>query len=285
MLRRTAFIMMALWASGWLCAADSIRLGDKTLDGVYIRESDALYYVQIPWDGTVTVAWKADVQAGDVVITEDSAARAVLLAEWNRRNAELRGPSPQVVANTASAEAKERGAVADRGPRAGRVKLRNIPLGDALKVTLRPMGLDYRVEPGYIRIGTPRELRSTASEPLETRYYPLQASNADTLPKVVVQTPSYSAPGSLGGSGYGSAYGGYGAASGTGAAQMGGYGAAGGYGQGGMGMQGGGYGMGGGGGHFSNISDLFSTIDDRLVGETPAVIGMGGLSYYPAQRR
>lgn len=61
-----------------------------------------------------------------------------------------------------------------------------------------------------------------------------------------------------------------------------GYGSRGGYGSGGgypspgafQGGYGGGYGYGGPVPQFSNISDLFSTIDDRLVGETPAVIGV-----------
>jgi hypothetical protein len=43
--------------------------------------------------------------------------------------------------------------------------------------------------------------------------------------------------------------------------------------------------MGGAGGvTFSNIAELFTNIDDRLVGETPAVIGMGGLSTGPRRK-
>ena len=39
--------------------------------------------------------------------------------------------------------------------------------------------------------------------------------------------------------------------------------------------KGGGGGGGAGGQQFTNISQLFGTIDDRLVGETPAQIGLG----------
>jgi len=73
--------------------------------------------------------------------------------------------------------------------------------------------------------------------------------------------------GGFGGGGYGGGGGGYGGGGG-------GYGGGGGgYGGGGYGGGGGGYG-GGGGRQFSNISDLFGTISDEQVGETPAVIGL-----------
>ncbi|NIA15656.1 MAG: hypothetical protein GWP08_16455, partial [Nitrospiraceae bacterium] len=83
----------------------------------------------------------------------------------------------------------------------------------------------------------------------------------------------YGGSGGYGGGGYGggrSGGGGYGGRGG------GGYGGGGG-GYGGRG--GGGYGGGGGGGiQIANISQLFGTISDTQVGETPAIIGTAGLS-------
>ena len=61
-----------------------------------------------------------------------------------------------------------------KGSQTGRrIRLENVPLGDALKVILRGEGLDYRVEGNYIFVSTPEILRKEAPGPMETRFYEL----------------------------------------------------------------------------------------------------------------
>ncbi len=166
------------------------------------------------------------------------------------------------------------------------VKLQDVRLRDALDATLRPMGLGYEVHDGYVFVSTPERLRTEVSEPLQSRAYQLRNGGSDTLPKIVLRNPAQV----YGGGGYGGARGQYGAGG------YGGYGGA--RGQYGAGGYGGGYGGGGGGygGYgggmrggpdvtaISNISDLFTTIDDRQVGEPPAVIGTQGTTRESAGR-
>jgi len=167
-----------------------------------------------------------------------------------------------------------------------RVDLKDVPLKQALKATLRSKNLDYAVEGSHLWVSTPQRLRHESFQRRRTRTYRPRTTSADTLPKIVVRNPGgRSGPTKqISGSGYGYGTGGYGVgAGGYGggrAARYGGGYASGGYGLGGGGFGGyGGYGGGYGGvRQFSNISELFSTIDDRLVGETPAVIGTAGLS-------
>jgi hypothetical protein len=108
---------------------------------------------------------------------------------------------------------------------------------------------------------------------LETRVYAF-SHMSEALPKIVGQTPNAALAGG-GGFGPGSGVstgGGFGAGQGA-AVGAGGFpgGVAGGAGAGGAGGFGG-RGNFGGATHFSNISQLFTTIDDRLVGETPNLI-------------
>jgi hypothetical protein len=276
----------------------------------------------VPADGSVISVPKGQVPKQDVVISTDPAQREALRSEWKRNNELSRGKtSEQPVLATGTSEASARNPVdpvsplktaearrreaALRGARGAgaatategeipRVKLRDVPLRDALKATLRPLDLNYRVEDGYLWISTPEKLRTEPFERTKTRYFSLSGTSADTLPKIVLRNPAgYSAgPGGYGGyaggyggqGGYAGGYGGYGQGGyaggyggyGQGGA-VGGYGGQGGY-AGGYGGYGGGLGMGyRGGAQFSNIAELFTTIDDRLVGETPAVIGIGGL--------
>jgi hypothetical protein len=254
--------------------SDSIRYGGKTLDNVYIRESGTLYYVQNPADGTVASVAKTDAQ--DVTISPDQNARIALLQQWKKSNEALRGVPPVTsVTEAVPPPAKEQRA---------NVKQKNVPLRDALKATLRTQGLDYSVEGNYISVATPRKLRE---EPVESvRQKTLALNNqGDTMPKIVVRNVAAgmnSGQGMYGGGGMYGADGGNTGGMYGGGTRMGGYqsnGGAmmdnyGGYagGMGGMGYTGMGYGV----ATFSNISDLFSTIDDRMVGETPAVIGSFG---------
>jgi len=63
-------------------AADSITIDGTTHDGVYIRESEAFYYVQLPAAGKVISVRKAAVPPEDVHISKD---RAELLEQWKAK--------------------------------------------------------------------------------------------------------------------------------------------------------------------------------------------------------
>ncbi len=217
------------------------------------------------------------------------------------------GPRPLRIRGNARAEqaAQGRGAFVSDGY-LPYIQLNDIAMGDALKAILRGLNLDYRVEGNFIFISSPEKLRRETFEDLETRVYELNNAYPDTLPKIVVRGGPVSANPQIGGGygrpggGYGQqpwggGYGGYGGGMGMGGpgmsgvygmygvGQMGGWGMPMGGGFGGMGMpMGGGFGgmgmpMGGPDvTMISNISDLFSNIDDRIVGEEPARIGAYG---------
>ena len=307
---------------GMQAVADTIVIDGKEYTGVYLRESASRYYVQVPKTGAVLSVCKEEVSPNQVRVSEDAVYRAELLAQWQsvksaqppsqppRLPEHLRTPSDQSRAATqgVSTETEQsvprlamRGsASADRAANApatsgmvSYVRLKNVPLGQALDGILRPQGLDYEVRNNYVYISTPERLRTEPFDRVETRFYPL--SGNDTLPKIVLrQGAMYGGQGGFGGytaGGYGGGMGGYGGGMGGYGGGMGGYGGGmGGYG-GGMGGYGGGMGGFGGGGMggfgggmggirdvtvISNISDMFDTIDDRLVGEEP---------YYASQQR
>jgi hypothetical protein len=161
-------------------------------------------------------------------------------------------------------------------------------LSQALDALLRPLGLDYELRDGFLYISSPDRLSREAYEQVESRMYELKQLGADTLPKIVVQNNAQTT-GGFGGGGFGGGgrggFGGVGQSS-FGGSNSGGFGGGrGGFGGGGFGggrggFGGGGFGGGRGGGYggsdvtaISNISQLFTTIDDRLVGEAPAIIG------------
>lgn len=308
------FFAAALLA-GIPALADSITADGKTYDNVYVVEGGAMYYIQFPDTGKVTCVRKIDVPRGQVRLTQDTDARAALRDRWSANNDRLVGrPSTNVAAPakalgmaalgqvTPATEQKRRvphlyvpAPSEDHGDKYATdgmvpyVKLENVPLKLALKGILRPLNLDYKVEDGYIWISTPDKIRTESFETPETRYYALKSAGADTLPKIVVGNPggggASMGPAATGfGGGIGAGLGGVGnAGSALGGGGLGGL-AGGAYGGGGGGYGGGG-GMGGGGyagggavsPGFSNISQLFGTIDDRLV-ETPAVIGLAPMS-------
>lgn len=277
-----------------VAVADRITLGGVTHTDVYVRESDTLYYVQFPDTGKVEVAAKASVNPSDVVIDGDEAARAALLARWNAARTPKATPSPQLAPEPGAGEAQApaasserpgvptlrlRGSDVERPASDGMVpdfRMDNVPAGVALQVMLRGQGLDYAVQENFLYISTPERLRQESFESIETRAYPFY-DDAGTLPKIVLRQ-NFAGGGASYGSG--SSFGGAGGSFGGG--QTGGFGgqglgntARGGGNQGGFGNAGG-YGGGNGGGDvtsISNISDMFSTIDDTLVGESPAYIG------------
>ena len=159
------------------------------------------------------------------------------------------------------------------------LRLRDVPLGTALDVALRPLGLDYVDAGGFLFISTPERLARESFERVETRTYTISLD--DTLPKIVLRNPAVTSGGGGSSGGFSGGQGGFGGG-GNGGGVGGGQG--GGVGQGGFGGGGNGGGFGGGQGAgfqnqdvtaISNISNLFTTIDDRLVGEAPAQIGLG----------
>ncbi|MDQ1255903.1 MAG: Tetratricopeptide repeat protein [Candidatus Hydrogenedentes bacterium] len=257
-----AFALTAL--SG--ASADRIVADGQTYDGVYVRESPSMYYVQFPADGRVSSFAKDRVT--EVELTGDTVERERLRRLWEEAR------TPKTSAPPSKPEPVE-------AP---------LTLGGALKAELRKQNLDYRVENGFVWISTPDRLRRESFEPLETRTYTLNSGAQDTLPKIVVRNMAGSYGGYAGGVSGGNgtrATGSYGTNSGTYSAGTGsvagsGRGAVGGmYGGSGtpIGSQGAvPYGPGLTGPHVSNLAELFTNIDDRLVGETPAVIGLSGVS-------
>lgn len=288
----TGMLVALFCAMTGLAAADRITLDGVAHDGVYIRQSDSLYYVQFPETGAVQAVPKADVAPDAVQIDTDEAARAALLARWNAARTPARPlaapskpPAPKAPAVAPAAEAglpalhlKGDASYDHAGDGVvPYVRMDNVPLGTALKAVLRTQGLDYTVQDNFIYISTPERIRRESFESTETRVYPFY-DDAEALPKIVLRQSlpgggvSYSGGGLGGGANYGGGQAGFGGRAGGGNNFGGGGGLQGGYG-------GGGYGNGGGNGNdvtaISNISDLFSTIDDRLVGEAPAQIGYG----------
>ena len=145
------------------------------------------------------------------------------------------------------------------------VNLKNVSLAEGLQALLRPLGLDYAVQPGFIWISKPEIIRRESFEKIETRYYELRNAGSETLFKLVLRNRFGGVGGRMGGMGGGMM-------GGMGGGMMGGMGG------GMMGGMGGGYGGGMGDvTSISNISDLFSTISDLMVGETPSQIMTMGL--------
>jgi len=275
---------LALFLLGAPLWADSLVHNGKTYSDVYVREGNSSYYIQHPSTGEITAVPKSEV--GDVAISSDAGLRESLLRRWKSAKAEkpmpaltsvpkVSNPSPRPAGPPPVVPAEPTPARARNGQDGVSIKLENVPMRTALKATLRQKNLDYKVHDNYIYVSTPQRLRQEPLERVQPRLFALNYAS-DTLPKIVVRNP--------GGAGYPQMYGGGMSGGGMGGGGMiGGGMRGGGMMGGGMGMRGGMMGGYGGGQHFSNISDLFSTIDDRLVGETPAVIGIGGLSAGPSR--
>lgn len=309
--RRCAALFLSL-ALVSVSHADEITIKDTRYTGVYVRSTENMYYVQTPDDGKVLSALPSEVAPDSVSITADSAERAAILARWKSNNAghQRENKVREAMAEAASSEAqaatspttlqlKGDGTAAEiRAMRSNGyvpyINLKDVPLGPALTAILRPLGLDYRIYGDIVYVSSPELLRREAPGNMVTRYY--HYNGDDTMNKIVLRNPfGVSGFGQTGGFGGGSG-GGQAGGFGGGFGQQGGgfFGGQGGGGFGGMGAQGGfgggqgggfgggqgGFGGGGGGGGSdvtgtSNVSQLFSNIDDRMVGEAPATIGGG----------
>lgn len=89
---RTMWVVVLIAAGVSLAAgADSIKVGDKVLENVYITEGSGTYYVSIPEDGTVQNIAKSDVDPKGVVISPDREARKALYEAWLDKRKSQRG--------------------------------------------------------------------------------------------------------------------------------------------------------------------------------------------------
>ena len=292
-MRMQLSLLLALLAAG--VRADTITVDGHRRDSVLVRESAAMYYIQDPATGAVDSVAKD--RAASFSPSADNAERQRLRETWQAARDKAH-PTPKPIeahASSAPAASAERESdapapglalkgVADgadaQGKRSdGRVpllRLKGVPLETALDATLRPLNLDYQVENGFLYISTPDRLLHESFEPLETRTY--NDVVEDTLPKIVLRVPA-----GLSGGGGAGGLGGQGGFGGQGNAGGGGVGFGGNSGAGSNSFGGGGQGFGGGAGRgisrdvtaISNISDLFTNIDDQIVGESPAKIGVG----------
>lgn len=76
---------------------DTIKIGGRILDNVYIVEDGAFYHVHIP-GGTLESVSKKRTDIGYVRFTEDSAARALLFEQWRKHSQPVSvvpAPSPE----------------------------------------------------------------------------------------------------------------------------------------------------------------------------------------------
>lgn len=60
------------------------------------------------------------------------------------------------------------------------IRLQDVPLGEALHAMLRPLKLDYRVEPGFVWISTPARLGTESFEYVTNRIYVIPEGTATT---------------------------------------------------------------------------------------------------------
>lgn len=267
-MRKTSRLLaIFVWAGVCMMSgayADSITVNGKTYSDVIVRESGTRYYVATPSDGKAFSVAKADVATGSIAILS-GAQREALQREWEFQA----GYAQRAAVAQRAAIDKTQPAQTKEGP----VRI------------VAPPPEARGDDPAYASAAMVHELKQTSvpersnatdgpGAPMWTRLYAITAAS-DTLPKIIVRNAGGPAGGSFGGGTGGMGGGGFGGGVGQGGFAGGGFGGgAGGFG--GAGMGGGAFGGGGGfgGPQISNISQLFSTIDDRLVGETPAVIGM-----------
>ena len=81
------------------------------------------------------------------------------------------------------------------------VNLKDVSLAEGLQALLRPLGLDYAVQPGFIWISKPEIIRRESFEKIETRYYELRNAGSETLFKLVLRNRFGGVGGNMGGYG------------------------------------------------------------------------------------
>ncbi len=146
--------------------------------------------------------------------------------------------------------------------------IQDVTVRETLQALLRPLGLDFAVEPGFIWVSKPERIRYESFEELETRFYQLRSLGTETLFKIVLadDTGDSSNTGSSNGSSNSSSGTSTTSSSNTGSGSSSSSSSA---------------------VSFSNISDLFSEGDSYSYGETPPITSVltsvlpgGGTGYY-----
>lgn len=74
------------------------------------------------------------------------------------------------------------------------LRLKNVPLKQAMAVMLRTVGLSFAVYDHFVYISTPSRVRHESLDRMKTRMFPLKTSAARSLPKVLVLDPSTMSP-------------------------------------------------------------------------------------------
>lgn len=214
---------------------DSIAIGQTLHEDVYISESSTFYYVSLPDAGTTFSVPKDDPAVGEPKITSDPDIREEIYERYKEARARLRVPDQAI--------------------------------------TVPWLGADTRME-STLSESDVGEMRSRSQA--AARSTPLLELRGPPRPYVVAVPAGSRAPGPGVGSNAGRAgTPSFGAGTGSAGNRIGG-GA-----RGSGGAAGGGAGGGGAGRQntaragFSNISELFDTIDDAEVGETPNPIALG----------
>lgn len=257
---------VALFFAG-LATADSLRVGETQYKNVYVLESDSLFYVSLPDDGRVLSIRKDNGQEIEVALSKDD-ERQQLYQRWKaKRASDSVSVLPKVGAEDRSADLLRI---------VSRSKVRLGPYGRVMEYSdkgvpiLRLKG-EYRPKNSGLQASIRNNIaRMRGGLPEATKNplggYPRGSASGQAFAR---------GRGGGGGLGGGAGGGGLGGGAGAGGGGAGGGGAGGG-GAGGGGAGGGGAGGGGagagGGAMFSNISQLFGTIDDASVGESPATI-------------
>ncbi len=233
--------------------ADSITIGDQTFNDVYVREAGHYHFVQDPATGKVKSFRSTEVSS---VIISPPSDRAAILAKWKEANARLRGIAPKKEEPESQPTASVPKAPSPKPPPAAAKD--SVSVRETLKTKLPEHGLKHQVVDDHLSIRPIKEKDTAPKSRLQTKVYTPKAPSEATLPKIVVQSPAAAGSGASG--------------RGTSGVQTGGGGG------GATGSANANAGANPGGGNvqsaipITNISQLFTTIDDRLVGETPAVI-------------
>lgn len=251
-----------------LATADSLRVGEKQYKNVYVLESDSLFYVSLPDDGRVLSIRKDNGQEIEVALSKDD-ERQQLYQRWKaKRASDSVSVLPKVGAEDRSADLLR---IVSRS----KVRLgpydRVMEYSDKGVPILRLKG-EYRPKNSNLQASIRNNIaRMRGGIPEATKnppgVYPRGSAPGQTFARGRGGGGGFGG-GGAGGGGLGGGTGGGGFGGGAGGGGFGG--GAGGGGAGGVG--GGGAGGAGGGAVFSNIYDLFSTIDDASVGESPATI-------------
>jgi hypothetical protein len=238
--------------------ADTLTLRDHSYDDVYVIESTRAYYVCLPGEGHALSIAKSDPSLDKVSIASDPLRREALYAEFKARKVQRERES-QSNAGAASEARSDFEFKFEMGSQRSSFD-QAVPSKPAVP-ELRLKG-EPRAAPPEIQdiinanLGVPESRQSGG--------YPGGGGGSST--------GGGGGGGGMGGGGSGGGFGGGGAggaaaSGGGGFAATGGPGASGGGGAAGRGGAGGA--RGGGGVGFTNISELFSTINDAEVGESP----------------